>query len=1117
MLMLSNLVLLLASAVTCADTARWADADLPVKKGLVLWLDAARQAEAYQAHGLAAPATKSSIGMWFDASGGGNDVVQRQSAAQPKILASNGRGAIRFDGVDDALERMGLDLSVNEFTIFIVAAPRSNAGFFRALFALNEIGRRDYESGMTIDLGPAASPSFESLNIEGKGFGGARDLLNSALAFGEAHVVEVRGDTANISLFLDGKAEGQRPRQASSFRVNELTIGARFYSNDFQPQRIQGHFDGDVAEVLAFDRALSDADHKAVSAYLAKKHGGLTDWLKTQSSVVGKPLVRVADPPALQMLIPGFEVRELPVKISNINNVRYRTDGKLVALAYTGDVLLLSDRDGDGVEEHVETFWESGGRVRAPIGMALTPPGYAAGDGVFVASKGKCSLIVDTDGDDRADKEVVVASGWTELPHGVDALGIAVAADGTVYFGLGAADYTNAYLIDEKGAARFDLGSDRGSIQSVSPDFKTRRTLVTGIRFPVALAFNRAGDLFATDQEGATWLPNGNPFDELLHIRAGRHYGFPPRHSRFLPNVIDEPSTFDYRPQHQSACGLAFNEPLRDDGAVFGADSWRGDAIVTGYSRGKLYRTELAKLRGEYVARTELIAISTSLLVDSAIAPDGSLTVAGHGGGPDWGSGPNGMGRLFKIAAVDRSAPRPSLAWAESDREFRIAFDNVIPPEQLAELPSRLELVRGRAVAAGDRFESVRPGYAVVASQLAEPRFPIAVKSASVTGDRRTIIVMTEPVVEQSPIALTLRGWKSPPPSRGRPHEIEQQPAVDVSFDLGGVRARWTSPNGADMNAWLPHLDLEAARGFTNQSSEHRAFWEAIKSAGTLRLSTQLDLSNALRPAVQPGSRVDDKLPAERVSVVFRANVPIHVNAPAARTTTWNAALARHEAIVTVDDPKADQLIPIGVELQTNGDEPPRLDVAWTTAEDGRERMLPLARFVLPWALQESKSDSAAAIAPMYSELSGGDWKRGKEAFFSQEAMCARCHSFQNAGGKIGPDLSNLRDRDYASVFRDVVQPGFSINPDFITYNVALKDGRVLTGTIRTAGSDLRVGDSKGEETVIASADVEEMKPSPNSTMPEGLDRVLGPARLKDLLTFLLTAEPADGGAGTKK
>src|SRR5262249_49774716 len=156
----------------------------------------------------------------------------------------------------------------------------------------------------------------------------------------------------------------------------------------------------------------------------------------------------------------------------------------------------------------------------------------------LVASKGKVSLLVDTAGDGKADKEIVVAEGWKELSHGVDALGVAVGRDGSIYFGLGCADYTNAYGIDKEGKAGYDLKNELGTILRVFPDLKTREIVATGIRFSVGLRFNNEGDLFATDQEGATWLPNGNPFDELLHIQKGRHYGFPPRHPRHLPNVI---------------------------------------------------------------------------------------------------------------------------------------------------------------------------------------------------------------------------------------------------------------------------------------------------------------------------------------------------------------------------------------------------------------------------------------------------------------------------------------------------------------------------------------------------------------------------------------------------
>jgi hypothetical protein len=162
------------------------------------------------------------------------------------------------------------------------------------------------------------------------------------------------------------------------------------------------------------------------------------------------------------------------------------------------------------------------------------------------------------------------------------------------------------------------------------------------------MRFNKDKELFCTDQEGATWLPTGNPFDELLPINRDRHYGFPPRHPRHLPNVIDEPSVFDYRPQHQSACGLNFNEP-GDDGAIFGPDWWRSDAIVTGYSRGKLYRTRLVKTASGYVAQNQLLASANMLLADACVAPSGALVLAAHSGGPDWGSGPSGKGKLYKI------------------------------------------------------------------------------------------------------------------------------------------------------------------------------------------------------------------------------------------------------------------------------------------------------------------------------------------------------------------------------------------------------------------------------------------------------------------------------------
>ena len=77
-------------------------------------------------------------------------------------------------------------------------------------------------------------------------------------------------------------------------------------------------------------------------------------------------------PPEVRLLSPGFTVTELPVQLTNAVNLQYRHDGKLVVLGYNGDIHLLSDTDGDGLEDRATLFWKGSDKVSAPIGMDLT-------------------------------------------------------------------------------------------------------------------------------------------------------------------------------------------------------------------------------------------------------------------------------------------------------------------------------------------------------------------------------------------------------------------------------------------------------------------------------------------------------------------------------------------------------------------------------------------------------------------------------------------------------------------------------------------------------------------------------------------------------------------------
>jgi putative heme-binding domain-containing protein len=1120
-------------ATCCRAVEPWADSRLAITNGLLLWLDVSRQNAARGAAGL--PPLQSwndAPDLLLDGSGHHRDVAQPVLTARPRFRQEFNGAMLSFDGQDDFLASIAPGSLLTNVTVLVVAAPRTNGGY-RALFSFNATGRNDYTSGLNLDFGSVPGPALARVNSEGAGFSGEFNLLAAPQPLSRWRVFTlIAGRGADgVKLFVDGRSQTSRDRAGDSvLRADELTLGARRYSNTPDRPHVQGFFAGELTEMLLFERALADNERESVERYLDAKYGALLHGiggLPVREGAV--PLVTVTNAPQVQIFYPGFEARALPVDINNVNNIRYRADDKLVAVGYDGRIWLLSDSDGDGLEDKVEPFWDKQ-TIRAPIGAALTPPGYSRGHGVFVAAKEKVALIVDKDGDDRADEEITVAT-WTERSEqqGVDALGIAVAPDGSVYFSLGAASFTEAYRVDKAtGQARYRTSSERGTVQRVSPDFTKRETVCTGIRFAVGMAFNRLGDLFVTDQEGATWLPNGNPFDELLHIQAGRHYGFPPRHPRHLPDVIDEPSLFDYTPQHQSTCGLTFNEPIktllaRSDGTrsaregaagrSFGPTNWAGDAIVSGYSRGKLWRTKLVKTAAGYVAQTHLLATLQALTVDACVSPAGDLIVATHSGQPDWGSGPNGKGKLWRIRYHDPQAPQPVAAWNSNPTEVKIAFDKPLDPASLKDLAKAARIESGRFVSAGDRFETIRPGYQVVYDQLAAPRYSHEVLSSQLSPDHRTLTLVTRPRAAAVNYAVTFPavaadgspGIASSADSavdEDRPHSHKRN-EIDLLTDLTGVEARWESSDGQESWAgWLPHVDLQAAGAFTGGSAEHEQFFRLLTKPGLLTVRGQMNLFEMLQPAIQPGAVLDYERPPEEVTVSFEASAPFTALIGEQSASSSQISGSEHRLLQTFHGPGS-RWQPFQLRLSSGRDT--ALTVSWSTASDPRPRPFPLRRFLVPWAQPPDLSLPPPGERRI-PEIAGGRWLRGKAQFFGDKLACGKCHAIRGEGSHVGPDLSNLVYRDYASVRKDIEFPNAAINPDHVASILELANGETLTGIIqREADGVLAVVDGTAVTRQLPRIGLKSVKPSTVSLMPEGLWAGVTDEERRDLMSFLLT------------
>src|SRR4029079_11133454 len=110
------------------------------------------------------------------------------------------------------------------------------------------------------------------------------------------------------------------------------------------------------------------------------------------------------------------------------------------------------------------------------------------------------------------------------------------------------------------------------------------------------------------------------------------------------------------------------------------------------------------------------------------------------------------------------------------------------------------------------------------------------------------------------------------------------------------------------------------------------------------------------------------------------------------------------------------------------------------SAETLRER----ARRIWP----ERNADRAKVIVDYKKAFtSSGDTARGAVVF---DRICSSCHALSGRGHAVGPDLAPLRDKSVDDFLLAILDPNAAIEPRFINYNVETKDGRSLSGVIRS-------------------------------------------------------------------
>lgn len=318
----------------------------------------------------------------------------------------------------------------------------------------------------------------------------------------------------------------------------------------------------------------------------------------------------------------GFRVDLYAEGLGNPTSLTFGPDGRLYVSQLGGRISAVTDANGNGLGDRVDTFVEG---FLSPLGLVWR------GNDLYVGSRGMVSVVRDTNGDGRADsrKDII-----TDLPVGRHQTnGLAFGPDGRLYIGQGS--------IDDHG--EYGIVPLEASILRANPDGTDHVVYASGLRNPYDLAFHPVtGELFATDNGRDT--PATGISDELNVIVEGGHYGWPDcwdvgegnRCEGTIPPVVE-------LPEHSSADGLAFYTgrlfPPQYQNVLFialwGANS--GDPAIGK----KVVAVALTNPGAGWQGTLYDFAWGFANPLDVTVGPDGALYVADFG-----------TGRVYRISVL---------------------------------------------------------------------------------------------------------------------------------------------------------------------------------------------------------------------------------------------------------------------------------------------------------------------------------------------------------------------------------------------------------------------------------------------------------------------------------
>ncbi|WP_182866277.1 PVC-type heme-binding CxxCH protein [Stieleria mannarensis] len=175
----------------------------------------------------------------------------------------------------------------------------------------------------------------------------------------------------------------------------------------------------------------------------------------------------------------------------------------------------------------------------------------------------------------------------------------------------------------------------------------------------------------------------------------------------------------------------------------------------------------------------------------------------------------------------------------------------------------------------------------------------------------------------------------------------------------------------------------------------------------------------------------------------------------------------------------------------------------WNTLASSRD---PELRKRAQGFLAVTKGPSRESVLERYQETFQleGDVARGAEVFKQQ---CAGCHQSAGVGHAIGPSLAAAATRGGESILTNVLDPNREVNPQYVNYVVLTTDGRTIAGMIASENANsITLRRAENVSDTILRQDIELLRNTNQSIMPEGFEKAISPQAMADLIEYLIAS-----------